>query len=71
MNIHHKYISQTFIQVMEKNNDARVPECEKPNSSTRKVFFSPSKKGPGRGGPIKPKSTRGSGCSKWYFWRAL
>ncbi len=49
MNIHHKYISQTFIQVMEKNNDARVPECEKPNSSTRKVFFSPSKKGPGGG----------------------
>ncbi len=39
MNIHHKYISQTFIQVMEKNNDARVPQCEKPNSSTRKVFF--------------------------------
>lgn len=47
MNIHHKYISQTFIQVMEKNNDARVPQCEKPNSTTRKVFFSPSKEGPG------------------------
>ncbi len=47
MNIHHKYISQTFIQVVEKNNDATVPPCERPNSSTRKVFLSPSKKGLG------------------------